>query len=87
VKRPHQGTNQDRDTDAKNNDDDSNQDDEGSQEDNENDADNNLGPWPEVEDHAISKGKMKGPVRGEGGNQGQRNKGKGKKFVIISILH
>ena len=83
MKRARRGVNQDVDIDVVNND--NAEDDDSNQEDIDNDVNNELGPWPEVEDRAISKGKMKGPARGQGGNRGQGNKGKGKKFVVILI--
>ena len=43
-------------------------------------------PWAEVEEKVISKGKVKGPALGRGGNQGQRNQAQGKSPGILAFF-
>jgi len=71
VKRPRRGTNQ------KAPEPDNTEKEEGDE--NEDEDEGDSAPWAEVEEKALSKGKVKGPVRGRGGNQGQGNQAQAKK--------
>ena len=71
IKRPCRGTNQ---RDAKPNT--ANEEEDG--EDSDEEGEEDPAPWAEVEEQAISKGKVKGPAQGQGGSQGQGgNRGQG----------
>ena len=80
VKRPHRGTNQ------KNS-----KPEEEEEEEEEDDKDEDEGdpaPWAEVEEKAISKGKVKGPAQGRG-NQRQAKQAPGKKprYIFFFFPH
>ena len=79
VKRPCWGTNQ------KNS---KPEEEEEEEEDDEDEDEGDPAPWAEVEEKAISKGKVKGPARGRG-NQGQAKQAPGKKprYIFFFFPH